>query len=598
MTLFPTVRGWALAVLVVGCSSGGGVKPPPAPGGEGGASGEGGSGGGASGSGGASASGGASGSGGAPRDAATVDAPPAAPPTAGACARLFTGGAISAWVSYDAEGHLAYKPLNAQGDRIMDFSAAGYRGGGVALPEVPVVQTLRPSGGDDTAAIQAALDAVAKRPLADGLRGAVLLEKGLYKSASTIEITASGVVLRGSGAGMDGTVIDLTATSHIFLRMRGGGTLRTEGPVASITDDYVPAGARSFTVDNIGAFKVGDPVVIGRPVTAAWLALLGMDKLVRDGSAQSWLTVGSVNRWERTIAALAGNQVTLDVPVSDSFDAKYVRPPGGTMQKYSFEGRISQVGLENLRVTAPLRTAAQAGEPDHGGSQFLEATNTIDSWIKGVWGHNTVEGIHLEAGSHRITVQDTTIDHEATDYFTASAPFDYNINASQVLIQRSASKGGNKIMTFTTHHAMGPNVLLDFDGAGVNSHIQPHLRWATGLLVDSAVNDSPGTGNDAAVGFMNRGTAGSGHGWSIGWGVAWNCTAPVLLIQQPAGSMNWAIGCKGMPSPPTNAPGVPGAPMPNGIFESTNTPVAPRSLYLAQLCERLGPQALANVGYK
>jgi hypothetical protein len=79
--------------------------------------------------------------------------------------------------------------------------------------------------------------------------------------------------------------------------------------------------------------------------------------------------------------------------------------------------------------------------------------------------------------------------------------------------------------------------------------------------------------------------------------VAWNCEAPGLLIQQPAGSMNWAIGCKGTPSAPTAAPGVPGA-VPNGIFESVGTPVAPRSLYLAQLCERLGPQALANIGYK
>jgi len=38
--------------------------------------------------------------------------------------------------------------------------------------------------------------------------------------------------------------------------------------------------------------------------------------------------------------------------------------------------------------------------------------------------------------------------------------------------------------------------------------------------------------------------------------------------------------------------------VPNGTFESVGAPVAPRSLYLAQLCERLGPQALASIGYK
>jgi hypothetical protein len=532
-------------------------------------------------------------------DVATAVSPDAPPPvTAGSCAKLFGAGAISEWVHYDAEGKLVYKPLNDKGDRIMDFSHAGYRGGGLAIPTVPVVVTLGPSGGDDTAAIQAALDMVAQKPLVDGVRGAVLLKPGNYRATGTLDLSASGVVLRGSGAGAGGTLIDLTDKSHLFLRIHGAGGRATSGPKVTITDDYVPAGARSFTVSDASAFKVGDAVVIGRPVTQAWIALLGMDKLVRNGAPQTWLGTSYVHTWERTITALAGNQVTLDVPLSDSFDGKYVKPPGGSMQKYSFDGRISQVGLEDFKITAPKRTAAQASDPTaHGGSQFAEITATTDSWIRRVAGHNTVEGIHVESGSSRITIEDTVIDHEPTDYSTASAPFDFNVNAAQILVQRSASKGGNKIMMFTTHYGMGPNVLLDFDADGVDSHIQPHMHWATGLLVDGARANSPGTGNNAGIAFMNRGTGGSGHGWAIGWGVAWNCEAPGLLIQQPAGSMNWAIGCKGTPSAPTAAPGVPGA-VPNGIFESVGTPVAPRSLYLAQLCERLGPQALANIGYK
>ncbi len=35
--------------------------------------------------------------------------------------------------------------------------------------------------------------------------------------------------------------------------------------------------------------------------------------------------------------------------------------------------------------------------------------------------------------------------------------------------------------------------------------------------------------------------------------------------------------------------------LPEGIKDSPGTPVAPQSLYLAQLAERLGPQALKNV---
>src|SRR5438128_11353816 len=57
------------------------------------------------------------------------------------CAWLFPGRAAtnaqSQWVYFNARGDLAYKTL-PKGDRIMDFSSAGYMGGGVALPAAPV----------------------------------------------------------------------------------------------------------------------------------------------------------------------------------------------------------------------------------------------------------------------------------------------------------------------------------------------------------------------------------------------------------------------------------------------------------------------------
>src|SRR5689334_3750841 len=56
--------------------------------------------------------------------------------------------AISTWVYPGPDGKLVYKTTPA-GDRIMDFSSAGYEGGGVALPTVPVKITVRPSGGQD-----------------------------------------------------------------------------------------------------------------------------------------------------------------------------------------------------------------------------------------------------------------------------------------------------------------------------------------------------------------------------------------------------------------------------------------------------------------
>jgi len=96
--------------------------------------------------------------------------------------------------------------------------------------------------------------------------------------------------------------------------------------------------------------------------------------------------------------------------------------------------------------------------------------------------------------------------------------------------------------------------------------------------------------------FRNRGSMGSGHGWSMGWGVAWNCVAQDYVVQNPPGALNWMIGCAGentpKPRPFANEPL-----LPSGTSDAPATPVEPRSLYLAQLAERLGPQALKNIGY-
>src|SRR5207244_837521 len=95
--------------------------------------------------------------------------------------------ATSPWAHVGSDGKLAYQALPA-GDRIMDFSSAGYMGGGVALPEVPVRKTVRPSGDDDTAAIQAALDEVAALVPVGGFRGAVLLERGEFHCGAALTL--------------------------------------------------------------------------------------------------------------------------------------------------------------------------------------------------------------------------------------------------------------------------------------------------------------------------------------------------------------------------------------------------------------------------
>src|SRR5438067_1520314 len=154
----------------------------------------------------------------------------------------------SSWASLGSDGRLHYA-TDANGNRIMDFSSAGYKGGGVALPAgVPVRATVGPSGGDDRAAIQAAIDAVSALPLdANGFRGAIQLTAGSFSvstpptcpsNSSSLTISASGVVLRGAGSGADGTIINMTGDPCLFLRINGTGSAQTTSSKL-ITDSYV-----------------------------------------------------------------------------------------------------------------------------------------------------------------------------------------------------------------------------------------------------------------------------------------------------------------------------------------------------------------------
>src|SRR3954470_17572188 len=118
-----------------------------------------------------------------------------------ACALLPTATAHAAdpppAVSQAKDGKLAYV-TDQHGDRIPDFSTAGYKGGGEPIPDVPIRIVVLRRDGDSTARIQAAIDHVSSLPPdKNGIRGAVLLAPGRHEVAGGLTIAASGVVLRG-----------------------------------------------------------------------------------------------------------------------------------------------------------------------------------------------------------------------------------------------------------------------------------------------------------------------------------------------------------------------------------------------------------------
>jgi hypothetical protein len=267
--------------------------------------------------------------------------------------------ARSRWVYPGPDGKLVYKTLPT-GDRIMDFSHAGYMGGGVALPTVAVAKTIGPSGGDDTARIQAAIDEVAARPLKDGFRGAVLLAPGVYTCTGTIRITAAGIVLRGSGSvGAKRSTIKLVGKPHngIAVGDKAARSESAEGARTRIADAYVPSGAAGFTVVDAAGFAPGDTITIRKAVTAEWVKFMGMDDLERDGKKQTWLAPGRVLTTERTVKGVTGKRIVLDVPLSDSFDAKFAGPQGTAVVKVR-PSWLTQVGIEHLHIECPPQPIA------------------------------------------------------------------------------------------------------------------------------------------------------------------------------------------------------------------------------------------------
>jgi len=117
-------------------------------------------------------------------------------------------GNFSRLVHPGADGRLVYTPPDEKGNTVPDFSFAGYGGGGVRLPKVPVKVVVKSGGGNDAGRIQEAIDRVsAMSQDKNGFRGAVLIMRGRYELDKPLRVTTSGVVLRGEGQGENGTVL-------------------------------------------------------------------------------------------------------------------------------------------------------------------------------------------------------------------------------------------------------------------------------------------------------------------------------------------------------------------------------------------------------
>lgn len=483
-------------------------------------------------------------------------------------------------VSVGPEGRLSYAPYTLQGDTLPDFSHCGYGGGGVPLPRADVREILLPAAGgtaDDTARIQAAIDRVGLRaPDPDGLRGAVLLRRGVYRCAGVLRVTVGGVVLRGEGDGEDGTVVIATARQPQPLIQLGGVGPREDAKTArEISDAYVPVGARGFSVAEVAGLAVGQTVFVVRRGNAAWISALGMDQIrprsSDPGSTKQWSPFAL--KFDRVITAIEGRRVTIDAPLACAIEQRW---GGGAVVGYRDEGRIERCGVESLRAVSVFdetKTDRVAGAPvfvDEAHATYGVAFGAVKhAWARGITSVHFAHGpVSVGSAAKWITVEDCRALAPVSP-ITGGRRYPYSVEGQLTLVQRCSSDHARHAFVFGAR-VPGPNVFRECRSDHDHATSEPHHRWSVGGLYDNV---------EAQLAIQDRQWMGSGHGWAGANYVVWNSRGS-LICQKPPTAQNFAIGFVG-------PRGQDAFPRPAGWWESEGRPVEPRSLYLAQLKARL-----------
>ena len=448
---------------------------------------------------------------------------------------------------YGQAGRLVL-PMDALGNRLPDFSTAGYRNNNVALPEPANfftsdrIVTVSPIGGDNLSHVQAAIDQVAAMPVqTDGFRGMVQFTAGEFPISEQLVVLDDGIVLRGTGDGDDSatsTILRATGTSRrslIRVGANAGFSSKVGGITRNIADKYVPVGVPSLTLDTTSGLNVGDAVIVDRESTVEWISDIGMDQIPPrsdNGTVNQWEPGGAFDHLhERVITRIEGNRIFLNAPLMNAFEARY---GGGTVWPYTFP-RIENVGIEGIRGVSDFTSPT---DEDHAWT-FIELQAVADAWVRNVTGqHFAYATVHATSRSIRVTVDDAQ-SLDPVSVITGGRRYPFNIDGQFVLMKNLFSEEGrHDFVNNSPWRNRGPNVFLD--AVAVNSHSStgPHQRWSTGTLYDNVSTDN-------LIEARNRGNFGTGHGWGGATMVFWNTEAFQYIVQSPPTAQNWVIGSSG-----------------------------------------------------
>jgi Family of unknown function (DUF6298) len=464
-------------------------------------------------------------------------------------------------LSFD-KGKLIYTS-DSQGNRIPDFSYCGYMASEKPIPVVPVKVVVPPAKGDATLRIQSALDYVASLPIdANGFRGAVLLQKGNYEVFGQLRITASGVVLRGSG--VNNTTITGSGTGRLALIKIMGKNDRRLGKEIKVVQHFVPVNSVRLTLESKVLFTnpLGAKIIIQRPSSANWINTLGTDHFGGGITSLGWKPGDKDLFFDRIITNLEDSTITINAPLSTSLDSSF---GGASIFFYAWEGRIYNCGIENLRCLS-VYDKNNLKDEDHRWNA-INIENAVDCWVRQVnFQHFAGSAVSILETSNRITVEDCKSLSPVSE-IGGQRRYTFLTTGQQTLFQRCYAENGYHDFA-VGYCAAGPNAFVQCESIQPYSFSGAIDSWASGVLFDVVNVD----GN--ALRFGNRGQDANGAGWSAANSVFWNCSAARIDCYKPPTAQNWAFGSWAQFSG-------------DGYWGESNNTITPRSLFYQQLKERL-----------
>jgi hypothetical protein len=289
-----------------------------------------------------------------------------------------------------------------------------------------------------------------------------------------------------------------------------------------------------------------------------------------------------------------GNTITIDAPITCAIEKRW---GGGEVMKYDDPGRLEKVGIENLRGISefdPTVRTSEYGNMDRPNyvteeyyadenhySNFITFDNIRHGWVRNATALHFVNSmVGAARGSKWITVQDC-VSREPISRRMGARRFTFALRGQLALVQRCHSDKGRHSFMMGQPTASG-NVFLDCHATNPYSSSEPHEQWATGGLYDNV--QAPLTARfwkNIVIGWAGANT------------VFWNCEGS-FLVQKPPTAQNYTFGHIGVDSVAFNI-AFQDPTKDGGHIESLDRHVAPRSLYLTQLRERLGDAAVRNV---